>query len=157
MSPRVLAVSLLILALHASSALAQLGGGPGSVDVVRATFNATERGTLHAGSGPGAYTIRRLELRHSTLREYVSDLTGDVFAVAWSGAALPRLEVLLGGYSDELTQAMAGSKLSRVRSPHVSYRTENLTVDRVGRPGVAAGRVCVSAKLPEGVSCAQLR
>jgi hypothetical protein len=89
------------------------------------------------------------------VREYLNR-DGIVFAVAWSGPAMPDLQRLLGPYFEEYTTA-----LTSLKSPglHRSVRiaSSGLVVESEGHLRAYAGRAYLPALVPGGVSVADLR
>ncbi len=89
------------------------------------------------------------------VREYLGR-DGVVFAVSWSGPALPDLQRLLGAHYVEYTTALAA--LTRP-GLHRSLRieTSELVVESGGHLRAYAGRAYLPTRVPAGISTADLR
>ncbi|ERE17892.1 DUF2844 domain-containing protein [Pseudogulbenkiania ferrooxidans] len=87
------------------------------------------------------------------IRQFVAG-DGTVFAVAWSGATLPDLQQLLGGYFPAFRQSQQGNRqgLNGMRGQVGSF-----VVQSSGRLGAFSGFAYDSALLPAGVTVDQLK
>jgi hypothetical protein len=89
------------------------------------------------------------------LREF-QDRSGVVFAVVWSGPAMPDLQKLLGTSYKAFTAALAAVNPS---GPRRSLRiaTSDLVVESEGHMRTYSGRAYLPALIPAGMSAADLR
>lgn len=137
--------------LWALQAHAALGGGDSSI--------RADQSELH-----GVLTItprRNYELREITnesgmvVREFVNR-SGLVFALAWSGPAMPNLRQLLGAHYEAYAQSLA--RLSRP-GLHRSVRVEtpHLVVENAGHLRAYAGYGLLTDLLPAGMSPTEVR
>src|SRR5512146_2570705 len=92
-----LALAAVLLAAEAvMPAKAALGDKVASVQADRLSM----KGQLRARSKPG-FTVQEITAANGTVvREYVFP-AGVVFAVSWSGPAMPNLQQMLGTYFDQ--------------------------------------------------------
>jgi hypothetical protein len=89
------------------------------------------------------------------LREY-QNRSGVVFAVVWSGPAMPDLQKLLGASYQTYTTAVAAANHSGLkRSPRIA--TSELVVESEGHMRAYTGRAYLPALVPAGTSPADLR
>jgi hypothetical protein len=89
------------------------------------------------------------------LREY-QNRSGVVFAVVWSGPAMPDLQKLLGASYQTYTTAVAAANHSGLkRSPRIA--TSELVVESEGHMRAYTGRAYLPALIPAGTSPADLR
>jgi len=152
---KVLANKVLALAamsaLWAGPACAGLGGDAAGV----AADEADLHGALNSTSLP-QYEIDEITTDTGMrVREYLGR-DGVVFAVSWSGPALPDLQRLLGTHYVEYTTALAA--LTRP-GLHRSLRiaTSELVVESGGHLRAYAGRAYLPTRVPAGISTADLR
>jgi len=152
---KVLANKVLALAamsaLWAGPACAGLGGDAAGV----AADEADLHGALNSTSLP-QYEIDEITTDTGMrVREYLGR-DGVVFAVSWSGPALPDLQRLLGTHYVEYTTALAA--LTRP-GLHRSLRiaTSELVVESGGHLRAYAGRAYLPTRVPAGIATADLR
>jgi Protein of unknown function (DUF2844) len=131
---------VLTLALP-KGALASLGGDTASVADDSAFLRATRLVTRAA-----TWELHELRLSSGTrVREYVS--AGTVFAVAWSGPAIPDLRRLLGSYFDRYVNSprawTAGHHMRVVA-------TSEWVVQSAGHQDGFIGRAWLPGRLPNG-------
>jgi Protein of unknown function (DUF2844) len=146
--------SLAALGLSAGGALpacAALGGDAASVAADAAALHG-----LATVTPLPAYDIHDIIGGDGTrVREFI-DRSGVVFAVAWSGPAMPDLELLLGGnyaaYSTALT-AMERRGLRRA----LRIETTDLVVETVGHMRAFSGRALTPSRIPSGTPASDLR
>lgn len=94
----------------------------------------------------------------TTVKEYVATATNQVFAVVWSGPAMPNLRELLGASFDTFTSAPVGASGLRVGGPSDrSYSANGLVVRSHGVPGHFAGYAYITSAFPPGVTLQTLR
>jgi hypothetical protein len=147
---RVVPASLLLLAwLAPGVAAAALGDDASSVEADRTQLRAELRVT----AGP-AFTVHELQLANGTLvKEYLSP-AGRVFAVSWSGPALPDLRQLLGASFEVYRAAPRTPDSGR---SHATVSSPGLVVHSAGHPRSFAGMAYLPQWLPAGVTEEDLR
>jgi hypothetical protein len=89
------------------------------------------------------------------VREYLGR-DGVVFAVTWSGPAVPDLRQLLGAHFDEYTAALARLDHPGLRRS-VRVASSGLIVETDGHMRAYSGRARLPALVPAGVSPDELR
>jgi hypothetical protein len=125
-----------------SEARAALGGDAASIAFDSATLGATREIRVAA-----AWEVHALRLQSGTLvHEYLRG--GKVFAVAWGGAVLPDLRLLLGAYFEPYVQ----SPQSRGTGHHHMRQvvTPEWVVQSAGHHESFVGRAWLPAQLPKG-------
>ncbi|MGH8207985.1 MAG: DUF2844 domain-containing protein [Steroidobacteraceae bacterium] len=134
----------LLAGFVALPALAALGGDAASVDADTAKMKGQARATA-----AGGYTVSEITLPSGTVvREYVSS-EGKVFAVTWSGAAVPDLQQTLGTYFEEYK---ASAVAPHDGHHHLAIRQPDLVVSTGGHMRAWKGRAYVPALLPPNFS-----
>ena len=89
------------------------------------------------------------------LREFL-DRSGLVFAVAWSGPAMPDLQKLLGASYKTYTTALAAQNHPGLKDS-LRVATSDLVVESGGHMRAYSGRAYLPALIPAGTSPADLR
>ena len=138
-------------ALWAGCACAGLGS-----DAAGVVADGTElHGALNSTSLP-RYEIEEITTDTGMrVREYLGR-DGVVFAVSWSGPALPDLQRLLGTHYVEYTTALAAlTRPGLHRSVRIA--SSELVVESGGHLRAYAGRAYLPALVPAGISTADLR
>jgi hypothetical protein len=103
-------------------------------------------GELASTPSGARYTHRAQQLPSGTMvHEYV-DVSGRVFAVAWSGPFQPDLRSLLGTHFDTLTRGAA----AHGRNTAVSVQRPEVVIVSAGRMGAFQGRAWLPGGLPQG-------
>jgi hypothetical protein len=130
-------------------ASATLGQPEASVHVDAQQLKGSEQATYQAN-----YRVHEIQLPSGTaLREFVS-LDGNVFAIAWSGRAMPNLRQALGPLFDQYVAAL---QLRRADHRHVQVQLDNLVVQSSGHMrGTFVGRAYLPTAVPAGVSLGDL-
>lgn len=101
-----------------------------------------------------AYTVHEIRAASGTVvRQYVTR-GGRVFAVAWSGPAMPDLRRLLGTYFDAYTAAAQSQPVGPGR---MDVQQPGLVVQTGGRMRAFFGRAYVPPLVPQGVALDELR
>ncbi len=135
----------------AAPAHAALGGGPASVGVDAAALPGVDHITplqqydIHEIAADNGMVIREFMTRG-----------GVVFAVTWTGPAMPDVKALLGDQFPAYTAAIG--ELPR-RGPHRSLRiaTSTLVVETGGHMRAYSGRAYLPAMIPTGTPISDLR
>jgi len=89
------------------------------------------------------------------LREFLSR-SGVVFAVTWSGPAMPDLQKLLGTSYQTYTTAVAAENHPGLKRP-LRIATSDLVVESDGHMRAYSGRAYLPALIPAGTAAADLR
>jgi len=145
-----LLVGLGIVPPWATPARAALGGDAASVQADGAELH----GVVHAEALP-LYDIQEISADGMRLREYISR-DGAVFAVSWSGPAMPNLQRLLGTHYEAYTAALAALNHPGL---HRSLRVAlpELVVESGGHLRAYSGRAYLPLAVPAGIPTAELR
>lgn len=102
----------------------------------------------------GPYRVHEITLPSGTLlREYAVP-GGAVFAVAWSGPAIPNLSQALGGYFTLYTGAAKATHTGRT---HLQIRQEGFVMESNGHMRAFTGRAYLPQALPAGTSLDEIR
>lgn len=153
--PVALALGAALLAGEALvPAKAALGGTVASVQSDRVSM----KGQLRARSQAG-YSVQEITAANGTVvREFVSP-AGVVFAVSWSGKAMPNLQQALGSYFSQLQTAVREQRATGARSGHhhLQVHTPSLVVHAGGHMRQYFGLAYVPSLLPQNVSVSDLR
>ena len=129
--------------LFSCAAWAALGGPPADL-----APHAVAGRSSTVTTGSAIYTVTESTLDSgTTVRQYV-DAGGTVFAVSWSGPALPDLKALLGAHFDTMV-AYADARRTGQRS-RLALRRSDVVITTAGHMGALEGRAWVPSKLPIG-------
>ena len=135
-------------------AKAALGDKVASVQADQASM----KGQLRARSGTG-YSVQEITTASGTLvREYVSP-AGVVFAVSWSGPAMPNLQQTLGTYFVQYTASVRSQLTARGMHPghnHVEVHSPSLIVHAGGHMRQYFGLAYVPSLIPQNLSISDL-
>jgi hypothetical protein len=102
------------------------------------------------------YSIREISAETGMhVREFLNQ-DGVVFAVSWSGPALPDLQQILGIHFAEYSAALAALTHPGIHRS-VRVASSGLVVESGGHLRAYAGRAYLPALVPAGVSAADLR
>ena len=143
------ALGALLLAGPVLPAFAALGGDAASVDDDAAKMKGQAR-----ASPANGYTISEITLPSGTVvREYVSS-EGKVFAVTWSGMAVPDLQQTLGTYFEQFKTASAAPHSGH---NHLAIRQSDLVVITGGHMRAWSGRAYVPSLLPPNFSTDEIK
>lgn len=149
-----LAVAGLLLAGQALvPAKAGLGETVASVQADRLSL----KGQLRARPGSG-YSVQEITAATgAVVREYVSP-AGVIFAVRWSGPAMPDLQQTLGSYFAEYQSALRAQRRSAQRGGHnhVEIRSPSLVVHAGGHMRQYYGIAYVPSLVPTNLSISDL-
>ena len=142
-------VGALLVALVPRLACAALGEPESSIDGdlqhLKGSIKATDRGN---------YRVHEIRLPSGTvLREYAA-IGGNVFAVAWSGPAIPDLRQALGRYFDVYVAAAQAKQGAR---RHLQIEQSGFVMQSSGRMRAFSGRAYLAQALPPGTSVDEIR
>jgi hypothetical protein len=153
--PLALVLGAVLLAGEAMApAKAGLGDQVTSVEADRVSM----KGQLRARSEPG-YSVQEIAAANGgTVREYVSP-SGVVFAVSWSGPAVPNLQQTLGSY---FTQYATAAKTQRTMGHraghnHLEIHEPSLVVHAGGHMRQYFGLAYVPSLVPQNLSISDLQ
>lgn len=134
-------------------AKAGLGETVASVQADRVSM----KGQLRARSEAG-YSVQEITAANGTIvREYVSP-SGVIFAVSWSGPAMPNLQQSLGSYFTQYQAAVAAQRTTggRAGHHHLEVRTPSLVMHVGGHMRQHFGLAYVPSLLPPNLSVSDL-
>jgi hypothetical protein len=134
-------------------AKAALGDTVASVEADRVSMKGQVRARSEAG-----YSVQEITAANGTVvREYVSP-TGTVFAVSWSGPAMPNLQQTLGTYFAQYQTTVKAQRATGARSGHhhVEIRSPSLIVHVGGHMRQYFGLAYVPTLLPQNISVSDL-
>ena len=130
---------------------AGLGGDSASIS----TDFKELKGSLHAYSSP-QFEIQEITTDNGLrVREFVNR-DGLVFAVAWSGPAEPNLQHLLGVHFIQYHQARMAQTPPGLRRA-LRLALPDLVIESGGHMRAYRGRAYLPARMPDGVSTADLK
>lgn len=102
-------------------------------------------------SAPTNYTVYEFDMGGTFIREFISNSTGIVFAIAWEGLVHPDLTGLLGTYANEFTEGLKQTPpIPGNRFQH-TVSTENMVVNKWGLMNNLHGRAYLPSLIPTGV------
>jgi hypothetical protein len=102
----------------------------------------------------GVYRIHEIRLPSGTRVREFAPPGGSVFAVTWTGPAMPDLRQTLGRYFTAYAAAPRPNPISRT---HFQWRENGLVVESSGHMRAFTGRAYLETSLPAGVSVEDLR
>jgi hypothetical protein len=142
-------VGALMVALLPRLACAALGEPEssiaGDVQHFKGSIKATDRSN---------YRVHEIQLPSGTvLREYAA-VGGNVFAVAWSGPAIPDLRQALGRFFDVYVTAAKAKQGGR---RHLQIEQSEFVMQSSGRMRAFSGRAYLPQALPPGTSADEIR
>lgn len=138
----------------AQPAHAGLGDTVASIEADRASM----KGQLRVTSEPG-YSIQEITAGTGTVvKEYVSS-AGVIFAVSWSGPAMPNLQQVLGTHIAELQSAIQTQRATHARRRghnHLEVDEPSLVVHAAGHMRQYFGIAYVPSLIPQNLSISNL-
>ena len=148
-----LGLGLLLAGEAAVPARAALGDTVASVQADRVSM----KGQLRTRSEPG-YSVQEITAANGVLvREFVS-ASGVVFAVSWSGPAMPDLRQTLGTYFSQYRTSVQAQRAAGQRGGHhhVEIRAPSLVVHAGGHMRQYFGMAYVPSLVPQNLSISDL-
>jgi hypothetical protein len=100
------------------------------------------------------YRVHEIQLPSGTVLREFAALGGNVFAVAWSGPAIPNLRQALGRYFDVY---VAAAKASHTGHNHLQIQQGDFVMQSSGHMRAFTGRAYLPQALPAGTSVEELR
>ncbi|HEY3657724.1 MAG TPA: DUF2844 domain-containing protein [Steroidobacteraceae bacterium] len=100
------------------------------------------------------YRVHEIQLPSGTILREFAALDGNIFAVAWSGPAIPNLRQALGRYFDVYA---AAAKVKHAGHRHLEIQQNDLVVQSSGHMRAFSGRAYLPQSLPAGITVAELR
>lgn len=153
--PVALALGAIFLAGEAwVPAKAGLGDTVASVEADRVSM----KGQLRAPKSAPGYSVQEISAANGTdVREYVSP-SGVIFAVSWSGPALPNLQQTLGTYFAQYQTAVQTQRSTGQRGGHhhLEIHSPSLVVHVGGHMRQYFGLAYAPSLLPPNVSVSDL-
>ena len=144
-------LTLTALAL-AGPACAALGGVVGAAALP--AQSSTQARVAPRPVAPSSYTTHEVTTPAGTVVRQFAAADGRVFAVTWSGPAMPDLRQLLGTHFGDFTDTRDSSPRSHARR---NLENADLVVQSGGRMRAFSGRAYLPSKLPTGVLIDELR
>ena len=135
-------------------ARAGLGGTAASAEADRASM----KGQLRAPRSEAGYSVEEITAANGTVvREYLSP-SGVIFAVSWSGPAMPNLQQALGTYFAEYQTAVKAQRATGGRGGHhhLQVRSPSLVVHAGGHMRQYHGLAYAPSLLPRNLSISDL-
>jgi Protein of unknown function (DUF2844) len=135
------ALYFLVLAtlLLPSISQAELGGNITSILSEQREFNSQLSNTQQSGVAVYTQTLPSGII----IQEYLSG-NGTIFAVTWTGAALPNLQALLGNYFKDYLAAIKQSR------GVISINSDSLVIQSAGMMGAFQGFALLPKQAPAG-------
>ena len=141
--------AMLVVALLAQPAFAALGEPEAS-----AADDARQLKASIKATGRATYRVHEIQLPSGTVVREFATVGGTVFAIAWSGPAMPDLRQTLGRYFDGYVAAARAQPGSR---HHFQIRQSALVVQSSGRMRAFSGRAYLPQAVPAGTSLDEIR
>lgn len=136
--------------LATPNAWAVLGGAVTPAPAINTTTTAPAAVQMRSASAV-AYTVHTSVLdTGTTVQEYATP-AGVVFAVAWRGPVLPRLDTLLGSYFPAFTSGANATRNQRSVGTPLLVDSTQLVVRSSGRMGHFSGDAYAPSLVPSGV------
>lgn len=101
-----------------------------------------------------SYRVHEIQLPSGTVMREFAAAGGNVFAVTWSGPAIPNLRQALGRYFDGY---VAAAKANRAGHHHFQIRQSDFVMQSTGHMRAFTGRAYLPQSLPSGTSVDELR
>jgi hypothetical protein len=144
-----LAAALLAAPLAPHSARATLGEPETTVASDAAELKGSVKSTEQTN-----YRVHEIQLPSGTVLREFTTLGGTVFAVAWSGPAMPNLQQTLGSYFNNFVAA--------AKAPHgghhvLQVQQDSFVMQSSGHMRAFTGRAYLPQSIPAGVSVDELR
>jgi hypothetical protein len=142
-------VGALMVALLPRLASAALGEPEASVADDVSQLKGSIKATLR-----GNYRVHEIQLPSGTVLREFAGVGGNVFAVAWSGPAIPDLRQALGRYFDVYVTAAQARQGGR---RHLRIEQSEFVMQSSGHMRAFSGRAYLPQGLPAGISAEEIR
>ena len=142
-------VGALMMALVPRLACAALGEPESSVAGDVQQLKGSIKSTVRSN-----YRVHAIQLPSGTVLREFAAVDGNVFAVAWSGPAIPNLRQALGRYFDVYVKA-AHEKQGGHR--HLRIEQSGFVMQSSGHMRAFSGRAYLPQALPPGTSAGEIR
>ena len=142
-------VGALMVALLPHLACAALGEPEASVAADVSQLKGSIKSTLR-----GNYQVHEIQLPSGTVLREFAGVGGNVFAVAWSGPAIPDLRQALGRYFDVYVTAAQARQGGR---RHLQIEQSEFVMQSSGHMRAFSGRAYLPQALPAGISAEEIR
>jgi hypothetical protein len=100
------------------------------------------------------YRVHEIQLPSGTILREFSAIGGNVFAVTWSGPAIPDLRQALGRYFDVY---VAAAQAKRGGRRHLQIEQSEFVMQSSGHMRAFSGRAYLPQALPAGTSADEIR
>ena len=142
-------VGALMVALLPRLACAALGEPEASVAADVSQLKGSIKSTLR-----GNYRVHEIQLPSGTVLREFAGAGGNVFAVAWSGPAIPDLRQALGRYFDVYVTAAQARQGGR---RHLQIEQSEFVMQSSGHMRAFSGHAYLPQALPAGISAEEIR
>ncbi len=149
---RALLLMLVLSLLQGALAYAALGGAPSDFGTTPLRQGGRSLAAATAGDTAAVYTVSQSTLDSGTVVREYSNTLGIVFAVSWSGPALPDLRTLLGDKFAVMT-SFAG-KRPKAGHSQLSVNQPDVVIVSSGHMRAYAGHAWIPSALPAGFDTA---
>jgi hypothetical protein len=139
----------LMLALLPTLACAALGEPESSITGEVQHLKGSIKSTLRSN-----YRVHEIQLPSGTVLREFAAIGGNVFAVAWSGPAIPDLRQALGRYFDVYLAAAQAKQGTR---RHLLIQQSEFVMQSSGHMRAFSGRAYLPQALPAGASVDEIR
>jgi Protein of unknown function (DUF2844) len=142
-------VGALLVALMPRLACAALGEPESSIASDVQHLKGSIKSTVRSN-----YRVHEIQLPSGTVLREFAGVGGNVFAVAWSGPAIPDLRQALGRYFDVYVTAAQAKQGTR---RHLQIEQSEFVMQSSGRMRAFSGRAYLPQALPPGTSADEIR
>jgi hypothetical protein len=142
-------VGALMVALAPRLACAALGEPESSITDEVQHLKGSIKSTLRTN-----YRVHEIQLPSGTVLREFAAIGGNVFAVAWSGPAIPDLRQALGRYFDVYVTAAQAKQGTR---RHLLIEQSEFVMQSSGHMRAFSGRAYLPQALPPGTSVDEIR
>jgi hypothetical protein len=139
----------LMVALLPRLACAALGEPESSITAEVQDLKGSIKSTLRTN-----YRVHEIQLASGTVLREFATIGGNVFAVAWSGPAIPDLRQALGRYFDVYVTAVHAKQGTR---RHLQIEQSEFVMQSSGHMRAFSGRAYLPRALPPGTSADEIR
>jgi hypothetical protein len=145
----VLVVLLMVAAAQLPAAHAALGQPEATVSADVQHLSGSIKSTERA-----SYTVHEIQLPSGGVLREFAVAGGNVFAISWSGPAIPDLRQALGSYFDVF---VAAAKVPHSGHTHLQIQQTGFVMQSAGHMRAYSGRAYVPQSIPAGTSLDEIR